>query len=48
MIRPQEIPRYIEDGHFDIGITGQDFVAETGADVVEIAPLPYAKATPRP
>jgi ATP phosphoribosyltransferase len=48
VIRPQEIPRYIEDGHFDLGIAGQDWVAETGADVVEIAPLPYAKATPRP
>lgn len=48
VIRPQEIPRYVEDGHFDIGITGQDWVAETGADVVEVATLAYAKATPRP
>jgi ATP phosphoribosyltransferase len=48
VIRPQEIPRYIEDGHFDLGITGQDWIAETGADVVEITPLTYAKATPRP
>lgn len=48
VIRPQEIPRYIEDGHFDLGITGQDWIAETEADVVEIAPLAYAKATPRP
>lgn len=48
VMRPQEIPRYVEDGHFDLGIAGQDFIAETGADVVEIAPLPYAKATPRP
>ena len=47
-IRPQEIPRYIEDGHFDLGITGQDLIAEAGADVVEIATLPIAKATPRP
>lgn len=48
VIRPQEIPRYVEEGHFDLGITGQDWVAETEADVVEIAPLPFAKATPRP
>jgi ATP phosphoribosyltransferase len=48
VMRPQEIPRYIEDGHFDLGITGQDYIAETRADVVEIAPLPFAKATPRP
>jgi ATP phosphoribosyltransferase len=47
VIRPQEIPRYVEDGHFDIGITGQDWVAETGADVIEVSPLPIAKATPR-
>jgi ATP phosphoribosyltransferase len=48
IIRPQEIPQYIEDGHFDLGITGQDWVAETESDVVEITTLPYAKATPRP
>ena len=48
IIRPQEIPRYVEDGHFDLGISGQDLVAEAEADVVEIATLPYAKATPRP
>ena len=48
IIRPQEIPRYIEDGYFDLGISGQDLVAEAEADVVEVAVLPYAKATPRP
>ena len=48
VIRPQEIPRFVEEGHFDLGITGQDWVAETEADVVEIAPLPYAKSTGRP
>ncbi len=48
VMRPQEIPRYIEDGHFDLGITGQDLVAEAGAEVVEIMTLPMAKATPRP
>src|SRR5688572_24070607 len=47
VIRPQEIPRYVEDGHFDIGITGQDWVAETAADVVEVAPLPIGKVTPQ-
>jgi len=48
IIRPQEIPRYIEDGHFDLGISGRDLVAEAESDVVEVAILPYAKATPRP
>ncbi len=48
VIRPQEIPRYVEEGHFDLGITGRDYVAETEADVVEIATLPYGKSTARP
>jgi ATP phosphoribosyltransferase len=48
VIRPQEIPRYVEDGYFDLGISGQDLVAEAEADLVEVAVLPYAKATPRP
>lgn len=48
IIRPQEIPRYIEDGHFDLGISGQDLVAEAESDVIEVAVLHYAKATPRP
>ncbi len=48
VMRPQEIPRYVEDGHFDLGITGQDLVAEAGADVLEVATIPIAKATPRP
>ena len=33
-LRPQEIPSYIERGLFDLGITGRDWIAETGADVV--------------
>jgi ATP phosphoribosyltransferase len=43
ILRPQEIPKYVEDGFFDIGITGYDWIRESGADVVEIADLPYAK-----
>jgi len=43
VLRPQEIPTYVADGHFDLGISGHDWVIETGADVVEIAELPYAK-----
>jgi ATP phosphoribosyltransferase len=43
ILRPQEIPIYIEDGAFDLGISGHDWVMETGADVVEVAELPYAK-----
>jgi ATP phosphoribosyltransferase len=43
ILRPQEIPPYVQDGLFDIGITGQDWIAETAADVEEIAALSYAK-----
>jgi ATP phosphoribosyltransferase len=44
LLRPQEIPSYVQDGLFDLGITGQDWIAETGADVVELASLAYAKS----
>ena len=43
ILRPQEIPEYVEKGYFDIGITGKDWIAERGADVVEIADLSYSK-----
>jgi ATP phosphoribosyltransferase len=43
ILRPQEIPTYIEDGFFDLGITGYDWIRESGADVVELADLPYTK-----
>ena len=33
ILRPQEIPSYIEEGFFDIGVTGEDWIAETGANV---------------
>src|SRR5437660_1585140 len=33
LLRPQEIPRYVEDGFFDLGLTGLDWVLETGASV---------------
>ena len=48
ILRPQEIPSYIEEGFFDIGVTGEDWIAETGADVVKVTPLAYSKATDRP
>lgn len=44
LLRPQEIPTYVQDGFFDLGITGQDWIAETGADVVTLTPLSYAKS----
>ena len=48
ILRPQEIPRYVADGLFDVGITGRDWIEETGADVVSLAELHYSKATARP
>jgi ATP phosphoribosyltransferase len=43
LLRPQEIPTYIADGLFDLGITGRDWIQETGADVEVLASLEYAK-----
>ncbi|HWG65636.1 MAG TPA: ATP phosphoribosyltransferase [Streptosporangiaceae bacterium] len=47
-LRPQEIPSYIERGLFDLGITGRDWITETGADVVSLGELQYSKATAQP
>ena len=43
LLRPQEIPRYIEKGKLDIGISGEDWAEETGAKVTEVCDLRYAK-----
>ncbi len=43
MVRAQEMPRYVETGALDAGLTGRDWVVETGADVTEVADLIYAK-----
>ncbi|MGZ8598874.1 MAG: ATP phosphoribosyltransferase [Actinomycetota bacterium] len=44
LLRPQEIPLYVQDGLFDLGITGQDWIAETEANVEVLASLSYAKS----
>jgi ATP phosphoribosyltransferase len=43
ILRPQEIPLYVQMGYFDLGISGLDWVQESGADVKEIANLSYSK-----
>ena len=43
MVRAQEMARYVETGALDAGITGHDWVVETGAEVLELAELVYAK-----
>jgi ATP phosphoribosyltransferase len=48
LIRAQEIPRYVQDGVLDAGLTGYDWVQENRADVVEVAELVFAKETRRP
>ena len=48
ILRPQEIPIYIAEGLFDMGITGRDWVEETGSQVVSLGELQYSKATSLP
>ena len=48
ILRPQEIPLYVAEGLFDLGVTGRDWVEETGADVVSLGELRYSKATTEP
>ena len=48
LLRPQEIPRYVELGLLDSGITGYDWIYENNADVHEVCEMCYSKATSRP
>lgn len=48
LVRAQEMARYVEDGVFDAGFTGKDWIIETGADVVAVDDLIYSKASMRP
>jgi ATP phosphoribosyltransferase len=48
ILRPQEIPQYVAEGRFDVGITGRDWIEERGVDVVTLTELHYSKATARP
>lgn len=48
LVRPQEQPRYVQDGLIDVGITGYDWICETEASVVEVAEMIYSKVTRRP
>jgi ATP phosphoribosyltransferase len=47
-LRPQEIPSYLERGLFDLGITGRDWITETGAEVASLGELQYSKVTSDP
>ena len=48
ILRPQEIPRYVAEGLFDLGIAGRDWVEETESDVVLLGELEYSKASAKP
>jgi ATP phosphoribosyltransferase len=48
ILRPQEIPVYVAEGVFDVGVTGRDWVEETGSDVVSLGELRYSKETTNP
>ena len=48
LVRAQEMARYVEQGVLDAGITGHDWVRETGADVVELAEFVFSKLSRRP
>jgi ATP phosphoribosyltransferase len=48
ILRPQEIPGYVAEGNFDLGITGRDWIEETGAEVISLGELAYSKATANP
>jgi ATP phosphoribosyltransferase len=48
ILRPQEIPMYVAEGMFDMGITGRDWIQETGSTVESLCELQYSKATSRP
>ena len=48
LIRAQEMARYVEDGSLDCGLTGKDWVVESGAVVEELAELVFSKVSRRP
>jgi ATP phosphoribosyltransferase len=48
ILRPQEIPVYVAEGLFDLGITGRDWVEERGSEVVSLGELAYSKNTSNP
>ncbi len=48
LIRAQEMARYVNEGILDAGLTGHDWVVESGAEVVEVAELVYGKVGRQP
>jgi ATP phosphoribosyltransferase len=46
ILRPQEIPGYVAKGYFDLGISGTDWIMESGAVVAKVIDLNYGKQGP--
>src|SRR6266404_2511252 len=47
-LRPQEIPTYVDQGIFDLGVSGRDWVTECGAEVVSLGEIGGGRATDNP
>ncbi len=48
LVRAQEMPRYVENGTLDVGLTGKDWLLENNADVHVVCDLIYSKASNKP
>jgi len=48
LVRAQEMPRFVENGTLDLGLTGRDWILENEADVIVVDDLVYSKATSKP
>ena len=48
LVRAQEMSRYVENGHVDLGLTGHDWILENESDVVVVQDLVYSKVSARP
>src|SRR5437016_10179551 len=48
LLRSQEMPRYVQDGSLDCGLTGHDWILENDASVVELGELIFSKVSRRP
>jgi ATP phosphoribosyltransferase len=46
-VRAQEMSRYVENGFFDCGLTGRDWVQENDSDVIQVTDLIYSRSSNR-
>jgi ATP phosphoribosyltransferase len=48
LLRAQEMPRYVQEGALDCGVTGEDWIRENNSSVIHVADLVYAKQSMMP